>query len=184
MSPYKHKFINFVPIQTKVFTAANGGTFDAIGKGDRCLADVAVQNRLYHVEHELRDVAAAADAEVVTIEKLHCLMGHILPDAARELIKKGIVDGFTLDEASKIESCDSCKYGKTHCKAIGKERVAPWASNIGDEVHPDVWGLSPMQTTVGCEYYTTYMDGNSSFFSISYVSSLKPLMPIKHMRWS
>ena len=221
MSSHKHKFINFVPIQTKVLIAADGGTFDAIGKGDiciampngqsttrillknvlyapkigitltsiskidaagfvslfykgslkiflfvdgkRCLADVAVQNGLYRVEHELRDVVAAVDAEVVTIEKLHHLMGHILPDAARELVKKGIVDGFTLNKASKIQSCNSCKYGKAHCKAIGKERVATWASNIGDEVHSDVWGPSPMQTIGGHEYYTTYTDGNSSF---------------------
>ena len=68
------------------------------------------------------------------LEKLHCLIGHILPDAARELVKEEIFDGFTLNEASKIESCNSCKYGKAHCKAIGKKRVAPWASNIGDEV--------------------------------------------------
>ena len=34
MSPYKHKFINYVPIQKKVLTTANSGTFDAIGKGN------------------------------------------------------------------------------------------------------------------------------------------------------
>src|ERR1700678_1194333 len=34
MSPYKHKFINFVPIQTKMLTAADGDTFNAIRKGD------------------------------------------------------------------------------------------------------------------------------------------------------
>ena len=34
MSPYKHKFINFVPIQKKILTAADGGHFEAVGKGD------------------------------------------------------------------------------------------------------------------------------------------------------
>ena len=34
MSPYKHKFINFIPIQRKVLTAADGGHFEATGKGD------------------------------------------------------------------------------------------------------------------------------------------------------
>ena len=230
MSPYKHKFINFVPIQTKVLTAADGGTFDAVGKGDiriampngqsttrillkdvlyapkmgitlisiskidaagfaslfykgslkifsfidgkRCLAEIAVQNGLYRVEHEPRDVAAATDAEVVTIEKLHRLMGHISPDAAQALVKKGMIDGFTLDESSEIKSCDSCEYGKAHRKAIGKERVAPRASNIGDEVHSDVWGPSPVQTIGGREYYTTYTDGNSSFSHL-YLMRLK-----------
>ena len=68
---------------------------------------------------------AAVDAEVVTIERLHCLMGHILPDTAKMLVRKGIVDGFTLDKTSKIKSCDSCEYGKAHRKVIDKERVAP-----------------------------------------------------------
>jgi hypothetical protein len=34
MFPYKHKFINYIPIQTKVLTAADGETFDAVGKGE------------------------------------------------------------------------------------------------------------------------------------------------------
>ena len=34
MSPYKQKSINYFPIQKRVLTAADGGTFDAIGKGD------------------------------------------------------------------------------------------------------------------------------------------------------
>src|ERR1700678_357792 len=34
MSLYKHKFINFIPIQRKVLTAADGGHFEATGKGD------------------------------------------------------------------------------------------------------------------------------------------------------
>ena len=224
MSSYKHKFINYVPIQTKVLTVANRGTFNATGKGDmhismpnrqyttrillkdvlyapkigvtlisiskidaagftslfyqgflkifsfdngkKCLAEVAVQNGLYCVEHEAMDVVAAVDAEVVTIEKLHHLMGHISPDTVKVLVKKGIVDGFTLNESSEIKSCDSCKYGKAHRKLIGKVRVEPWASNIGDEVHSDVWGPSPIQTIGSCEYYTTYMDDNSAFSHI------------------
>lgn len=34
MSPYKHNFINFIPIQTKILTTADGGCFEATGKGD------------------------------------------------------------------------------------------------------------------------------------------------------
>ena len=34
MSSYQHKFINFFPIQKRVLTAVDSGTFDAIGKGD------------------------------------------------------------------------------------------------------------------------------------------------------
>jgi hypothetical protein len=34
MSPYRHRFINFIPIQKKLLTAADGGHFEAVGKGD------------------------------------------------------------------------------------------------------------------------------------------------------
>ena len=60
--------------------------------------------------------------ELVTIEKLHRLMGHISPEAAKALVQKGLVEGFKLDETSKISFCDSCEYGKAHCKEIKKER--------------------------------------------------------------
>ena len=34
MSPYQYKFINFVPIQKKLLTTADGSHFEAIGKGN------------------------------------------------------------------------------------------------------------------------------------------------------
>jgi hypothetical protein len=34
MSPYQHKFINFIPIKKKLLTAADGGHFEAVGKGN------------------------------------------------------------------------------------------------------------------------------------------------------
>ena len=52
-------------------------------------------------------------------------MGHISPEAAKALVQKGLVEGFKLDETSKISSCDSCKYGKAHHKEIKKERQFP-----------------------------------------------------------
>ena len=34
MSPYKHRFINFIPIQRKILTAADGSCFEATGKSN------------------------------------------------------------------------------------------------------------------------------------------------------
>ena len=53
MSPYKHKFINYVPIQTKVLTAADGGTFNATGKGDM---HISMPNRHSTTRILLKDV--------------------------------------------------------------------------------------------------------------------------------
>ena len=110
-------------------------------------------------------IVATVD-EKVTIEKLHHMMGHIAPDAAKSLIKKGLVEGLTLDDTADMLFCDLCEYGKAHRKAIKKERKAPQAQKIGDEIYSDVWGPSPVQTLGGREYYTTYTDDNSCFSNL------------------
>jgi hypothetical protein len=149
MSPYRHKFINFFPIQKRVLTTADGGTFDVIGKGDmhvilpndkattrillkdvlyapkmgltlisigkidtagfaslfhkgslqvfsygkkrKKLAEIPLRNGLYRIEHKA-EIAAVVNEEVVTIEKLHRLMGHISPEAAKTLVQKDVVN--------------------------------------------------------------------------------------------
>ena len=64
MSPYKHKFINFIPIQTKVLTAAGGGTFDAIGKGD---IHIAMPNGQSTTRILLKDVLYAPKIGITLI---------------------------------------------------------------------------------------------------------------------
>jgi hypothetical protein len=39
---------------------------------------------------------------MVTIEKLHQLMGHIAPEAAKALVERGLAEGFKLDTSSEI----------------------------------------------------------------------------------
>src|SRR6202522_2828228 len=232
MSPYKHHFINFIPIQRKVLTAADGGHFEAIGKGDmhitmpnrksttrillkdvlyapnmgvtlvsigkidsasytalfhknqlrifssmkgrKMLAQIQMMNGLYWVEHQKdKDRVAAVDSERVTIDRLHRLMGHIAPEAAKALVEKRLVEGFKLDESSQMpKSCDACEYGKAHRKPIKKEREAPRATKIGDEIHSDAWGPSPVHTMGGREYYSLFTDDHSRYTQL-YLQHLK-----------
>ena len=123
----------------------------SVTKGRKMLAQIPLKGGLYCVEHEQDvDIAAVVIPEVVSIEKLHQLMGHIAPEAARALVKKGLVEGFKLDESSKMPGiCNSCEYGKAHRKPVRKEHKAPKVEKIGDEVHCNVWGPSPVQTIGG-----------------------------------
>ena len=144
-------------------------------KEKKLLAKIQMRNGLYHVEHEKDvEVTAAVIPEVVSIEKLHRLMGHIAPEAAKALVEKGLVEGFKLEDSSKmLSTCNSCEYGKPRRKPIRKECKAPRAAKIGDEIHSDVWGPSPIQTIGGREYYSTYTDDHSRY------SKLYPSMPQK-----
>jgi hypothetical protein len=69
MSPYRHNFINFVPIRKKVLTAADGGTFDAIGKGDM---DITLLNNQSTTKILLKDILYALKMGVtlVSISKI------------------------------------------------------------------------------------------------------------------
>jgi hypothetical protein len=146
----------------------------SVMKGRKMLAQIPMKGGLYHVEHVKGvDVAAAVIPEVVSIEKLHRLMGHIASEAAKALVKKGLVEGFKLDRSSKMPGvCSSCEYGKAHRKTVKKERKAPRAEKIGDEVHCDIWGPFPVLTIGGREYFSTHTDGSSRYLKL-YLQKLK-----------
>jgi hypothetical protein len=160
MSPYRHRFENYKPIEGKAITAGDKQLFQAIGVGDslikipngkgtaiirlkhvlhapdlgltlvstsstgaavysslcrgvyyrkfdpkqRLIGAVRVKNGLYQVDHESEPkVMVASTKEVLTIEELHRRMGHISPDAARELVKGGAVEGIDIAKRFKIE---------------------------------------------------------------------------------
>jgi hypothetical protein len=147
-------------------TAANyevnfAGTLMQIRNGNKKLiGEVAVKGGLYRVEHT-ESIHAAI--ETVSADELHHRMGHIAPDAARDLIKKGLVTGINLDESQNASSCDSCAFAKTTRKAIIKERVRPRAEHFGDEIHSDVWGPSPVMTKGGYKYYVTFTNDHTRY---------------------
>jgi hypothetical protein len=105
----------------------------------------------------------ASTKEMVTVEDLHWRMGRISPEAARQLLKDGAIDGIEVDESSNLKSCDSCEYAKTTRKAICKVREAPCAAKFTDEVHSDLWGPSPIQSPRGKEYYVSFTDDHTRY---------------------
>ena len=58
------------------------------GRKSKKLVMIPLKNGLYRLEHEA-EVAAVVKKELITIEKLHRLMGHISPEAAKALVQKG-----------------------------------------------------------------------------------------------
>ena len=92
------------------------------------------------------------------MQEIHERLGHIAPDSIRQMIQDGTVTGITLDEAHKLMgTCDSCEYVKLMCKPRGKLRDPLRQSNLGDEVHTDLWGPSPVQTGRH-SYYASFTD--------------------------
>jgi mRNA-degrading endonuclease toxin of MazEF toxin-antitoxin module len=217
MSPYRHHFINYTSIAPKSITAADNGSFLAIGQGDmrisipngkntttillkgvlyapklgltlvsiskvtdakfcalfrddvcrifdekrKLLGAVKKTNGTYRVQHDATPVIAASAIETISVEELHRRMGHIAPEAAKCLVKDGLVTGIKLDESTHIESCDSCRYAKTTRKPVAKVRKEKRAAAMGDLIHSDVWGPSPTEMINRREYYSSFTDDHT-----------------------
>src|SRR6266481_6855996 len=93
-------------------------------------------------------------------------MGHIAPEAAKQLVKNGVVMGIDLDELSPIMSCDSCVHVKMTHTPVPKEHEGDQATDIGSEIHTDVWGLSPIKTMGGRAYYISFTNDKSRYMQV------------------
>jgi len=88
------------------------------------IGKIEVENGLYqvYVAHPETAGYSSRVKELLTIDELHCRLGHVAHDAARKLVEKGLITGVELDEASMPSFCESCKWGKGHRKPIVRER--------------------------------------------------------------
>jgi hypothetical protein len=129
-----------------ITTAGHKAIFDGpslkiCNSSKKLLGEVPVNQGLYYVEHS---ESAHSAVETVTVDELHCHMGHIAPDAVRLLVKKGIVNGIELDKYQSPRNCNFCKFAKTSHKPIKHEQMTEQAKSFGDEIHSDLWGPAPV----------------------------------------
>ena len=125
-------------------------------------------NGLYKVECTY---VAAASAECIDLLMLHQCLGHIAPSTIHTLMKSSAIEGIQLINNRSAVICDSCKYAKTMCKLIQKERDAPLADALGVEVHTDLWGPLPTPSLGGCKYYVTFTDDHTCYTSAKILHS-------------
>jgi hypothetical protein len=107
----------------------------------KVLGVINKRNGTYRVQHTTSTesgATAASTIETVSVEELHRRMGHIAPEAAKRLVKDGLVTGIKLDGSTEIKSCESCEYAKMTRKPVAKERKEKRAAAMGDVIHSDV----------------------------------------------
>ena len=125
-------------------------------------------NGLYKVECTY---VTAASAEHADLLMLHQHLGHIAPSTICMLMKSSAIEGIQLINDGSAIICNSCKYAKTTCKPIQKERDAPLADAFGMEVHTDLWGPLPTPSLGGCKYYVTFTDDHMHYTSAKILCS-------------
>ena len=150
----------------------HGYTCKIFNPRDKVIGHIIVKNGLYCVDHNIGiNVALAGETrEVLTIEELHCHMGHIAPETARKMVRNGAVVGVEIDQMSTLQGCDSCKFAKMTRKPIKRARDEPRASKFGDRIYSNVWGPSPVQTP-GHKYYVSFMDDCTQWTHLELLAS-------------
>jgi hypothetical protein len=109
---------------------------------------------------------AAEECEQVDMLTLHRQLGHISPNAICSLIRNNAVTGLQLDDTGPSFVCLSCKYAKTTCKAINKERTTNIADTFRAEIHTNLWGPSSVQTIGSRKYYVMFTDDHMHYTKI------------------
>ena len=101
---------------------------------------------------------AVGTGEAISLDDLHRRLGHISHDRAKLLISKGLVVGINLEADSEATVCESCEFAKGTRKAIAKVRDGERCAELGDEIHSDLWGPSPVETLGKKRYYISFTD--------------------------
>ena len=118
-------------------------------------------------------VAEEKKCDKVTAEELHRRMGHISVEGARKMVVDRLVEGLELKERDQKETfCDSCAHAKMTRKSIWKEATTPRATEIGERIHANLWGPSPVWTPGQKEYYSSFTD-EAARWSFVFLQRLK-----------
>ena len=81
---------------------------------------------------------------------------------------KGMMTSVMLDpDHSLMGQCAACKYRKGTCAPIGKACDPQCTENLGDEIHTNIWGPSPIQMPGKWSYYCSFTDDHTHYTQIS-----------------
>ncbi len=75
----------------------------------------------------------------ISINELHCRMGHVNFQTLREMVREGAVKGVELDSLPTPTFCEACVQGKVHRKAFSKVSTTTY-SKYSEKVVTDLWG--------------------------------------------
>ena len=135
------------------------------------IGEIPERNGLYRV-FVLNPEAEANSANIedkLSIDELHHRLGHISQDRAKILVEKGLVEGVELEEGSEPVVCESCEWAKTSRKVVTKVREGERCTAVGDEIHSDLWGESPVESIGKKKYYISFTDDYSRYTTVYFL---------------
>ena len=134
------------------------------------LGEVSVANGLYKTQHTypIPTIATAKGDEQLTMVELHARLSHISVTMIHDMLAKGMISGVTLHpNRSDMGQCAACEYGKAVQKPIGNVHEPSRSAKLSDEIHTDVWALSPVQTPGKRSYYCSFTDDHTCYTHVN-----------------
>jgi hypothetical protein len=120
----------------------------------KLIASIAQVNGLYAIPTQTEESAHVAK---LTINELHCALGHVAQGAIQYMVKKGLIEGIELNSASTPEFCEACTKAKATRQPFPEE-MANRARTYGELVHMDLWGPTQTESIAGHLYYISFTD--------------------------
>ncbi len=133
---------------------SNDGTVIAVGQ--------RINGLFYLDVHAKIDFALAAKP---TWHDWHLRFGHATVSNLKALHRKGLVDGFVVDEKSEIKDCETCVRKMRQPLKLPAVTECT-ATYPGELIHTDVWGPASELGTNGARYYMIIVDDYSRHWTI------------------
>ena len=154
---------------TVVFT---GNACRIYSKDREIVGEIKVKGGLYRVytsRHKASAYATEDAPQTLSVDELHRRLGHVSHDRAKLLVKKGLVEGVTLEEGSETVVCESCEWAKGNRKKMSKVREDERRTAVGEEIHSDLWGKAEVESINRKLYYVSFTDDYSRYTNIYFL---------------
>lgn len=109
--------------------------------------------------------ANVAEVDRIPLMEAHRRFAHSSPRAIKNAINSGHICGIELSDFIEVQ-CTACIEAKAARKPISKIREGERATQLGGEIHSDIWGPAQTPTAGNRYYYISFTDDFSHWTTV------------------
>ncbi len=95
--------------------------------------------------------------ETSSIDLWHQIFGHLNANSLKVISKEKLVEGLSINNKTKLSSCESYVQAKQHIPTFPKERGLQ-TTKLLSLIHSNIWGLTKTPSLTRVKYFLSYID--------------------------